>query len=294
MPVKLSVLMSVYEGEAPDYLRQSLQSLAAQTHPADEVVMVEDGPLSEPLRAAIDDFRAVLPIVSVPLPQCAGLGVALRAGMHACRGEYVARMDSDDISVPERFERQMAFLRAHPEADVVGGAIAEFDRDPGAPHSVRILPAGGLALLRFARYRTPMNHVTVVARKAAVLAAGNYEDGRNFQDYHLWARMLARGFRLRNLREVLVYVRCGNGMTARRGGLAYLKEEIEFQNYLRALGLQSAAGTLVNILIRGPVRLAPDRLRSLFYRSLLRDRARSAGGPHAGSKAEWSRTLPRW
>jgi glycosyltransferase involved in cell wall biosynthesis len=290
--MNLSVLMSVYEKETPDCLRQSLESLAAQSLAAGEVVLVEDGPLGKPLYAVIDHFRAILPIVSVPLPEHAGLGAALRVGLERCRGEYIARMDSDDISMPQRFERQMAFLRTHPEVDVLGSAIAEFDQDPAQPHSVRLLPAGGEALLRYARYRTPMNHVTVIARKAAIEAAGSYRASRYFQDYHLWARMLALGCRLHNLPDVLVYVRCGNGMHARRGGYRYLKEEIEFQSYLRGLGLQSAAGAVMNILIRGPVRLAPGRVRGLCYRFLLRGRARNLEGVAPRFERDLINTMP--
>jgi O104-antigen biosynthesis beta-1,3-galactosyltransferase len=282
MTMKLSVLMSVYGKETADCLRQSLESVAAQSLAADQVVLVEDGPLSEELRATIGHCSAILPLVSLRLPERVGLGAALRAGLNECQGEYVARMDSDDICVPRRFEKQMDFLDAHPEVDVVGGAIAEFDEVPWLPHSLRILPEGGEALLRYARYRTPMNHVTVVARKASLEAAGSYRASRFFQDYHLWARMLALGFRLHNLRDVLVYVRCGNGMHARRGGMAYLKEEISFQSYLRSLGLQSVTGSFLSVLLRGPVRLAPDPVRRLCYRLLLRERARDLQNPLFG------------
>jgi O104-antigen biosynthesis beta-1,3-galactosyltransferase len=276
--MRLSVLMSVYEKESPECLCQALESLVTQSRAAEEVVLVEDGPLGEPLRAVIEGHRADLPIVSVPLPRQQGLGAALRAGLRVCRGELVARMDSDDISVPWRFERQIAFLETHGPVDVVGGAIAEFDEDPALPHSLRVLPAGGEALLRYARRRTPMNHVTVMGRKRSFEAAGSYQACRFFQDYHLWARMLALGYRLHNLPDVLVYVRCGNGMHARRGGFQYLKEEIGFQGYLRNLGLQSAGGACLNILIRGPVRLAPSAVRGLCYRFLLRGRARDLAG----------------
>ncbi len=94
--MKLSVLMSVYCKESPFFLRQSLDSLVAQSLPADEVVIVEDGPLGEELEAAIDSYRSLLPIVSLRLPVNGGLGAALREGLQVCRGEFVARMDSDD------------------------------------------------------------------------------------------------------------------------------------------------------------------------------------------------------
>ncbi len=274
MPVRLSVLMSMYEKESPACLCECLDSLAMQTLRADEVVLVEDGPLGDALKDTIDRYRKILPIVSLPLPAHVGLGAALRSGLHHCQGEYVARMDSDDICVPERFEKQMKFLESNPEVDVVGAAIAEFEEDPSAPHSIRMLPEAGAALRHFARFRTPMNHVTVTFRKASVLAAGNYRASYCLQDYYLWARMLALGYVLHNLSEVLVYVRCGNGMQARRGGFAYAKEEIHLQGYLRELGLLNAPGALLNIVMRVPVRLAPSFVRAFCYRLILRNRPR--------------------
>jgi glycosyltransferase involved in cell wall biosynthesis len=268
--MKLSVLMSVYDKESPAYLCQSLNSLAIQTLPADEVVIVEDGPLGEPLAATIDAYRNILPIISLALPVHAGLGAALRVGLYACQGEYVARMDSDDICVPNRFQKQVDFLENNREVAVVGSAIAEFEQDCLAPRSIRILPAADQDLRRYARFRNPMNHMTVVFRKASVVASGNYESCQGFEDYHLWARMLTLGYRLQNMDDILVYVRCDKGMQDRRGGLAYLKGEIEFQSFLRKMGLVDAAGSFLNILMRGPIRLAPNAVRSLCYNLFLR------------------------
>ena len=98
-----------------------------------------------------------------------------------------------------------------------------------------------------------------------MMAAGNYESCQGFEDYHLWARMLMLGYRLHNMNDILVYVRCGNGMQSRRGGLTYLKQDIRFQSYLHKVGLISAARCVRNLAVRGPVRLAPARVRSLFY-----------------------------
>ncbi len=270
MSMKLSVLMSVYNRESPANLRQCLDSLAIQTLPADEVVIVEDGPLGEQLKATLAAYGKVLPIVSLPLSVHVGLGAALRAGVYMCQGEYVARMDTDDICVQERFQKQVDFLERNREVDVVGSAIAEFDEDCSLPRSIRLLPAAGQALRRFAKARTPMNHMTVVFRKASVVASGNYESCQGFEDYHLWARMLTLGYRLHNMKDILVYARCGNGMQGRRGGLAYLIGEIEFQSFLRKMGLLDVVGVLRNILLRGPIRLAPDSVRSLCYSLFLR------------------------
>ncbi len=277
--MSLSVLMPVYAKESPVFLRESLESLAAQTRPADEVVIVEDGPLGEPLRAVVAAFGKVLPIVSLPLPGHVGLGAALRAGVYGCRGEFIARMDADDISVASRFQRQMDFLESNRDVDVVGSAIAEFDEHCSAPRSVRMPPASGEALRRFARSRTPFNHMTVVFRRASVVAAGNYESCPGFEDYHLWARMLTLGYRLHNMNDILVYARCGSQMQSRRGGLAYLQQEIRFQTFLRTMGLQDAPGAFSGILLRGPIRLAPSPVRALCYNLFLRESLPSAAVP---------------
>jgi len=271
--MKLSVLMPVYYRESPEFLRQCLASLAAQTVAADEIVIVEDGPLGAELEGVIRIAGQTLPIVSVRLPVHGGLGTALSAGLDACGSELVARMDADDLCTPDRFRRQIDFMERNPEVDVVGSAIAEFGSDPLAIESVRRLPASGRALMSFAKLRNPLNHMTVMFRRRAVLDAGSYKPCADFEDYHLWARMLRRGCRLHNLPDALVQVRCGNGMQRRRGGWAYLIGEIAFQRFLHRIGFISASNGLRNVLARAPIRLVPAQIRSAFYLYFLRERA---------------------
>lgn len=275
--MKLSVLMSVYEKESPPHLRRCLESLAAQTAPADEIVLVEDGPLGAELAGVISGAQAALPVVTVRLATNAGLGRALREGLAVCRGELVARMDADDVCAPNRFVRQMDFLERNPDVDVAGSAIAEFDADHLAVKSIRRLPETGEELLRFARYRNPLNHVTAMFRRQSVLDAGSYQPCAGFEDYHLWARMLRRGCRLHNLPDVLVYVRCGNGMQQRRGGFSYLLRELRFQRFLRRSGLLNASACARNILLRAPIRVAPAFVRSFCYEHFLREPAPRSG-----------------
>jgi glycosyltransferase involved in cell wall biosynthesis len=269
--LKLSVLMPVYGKESSTYLRQCLESLAFQDLSAEEIVIVEDGPLGKPLDAMISAYKSDLPIVSLALPAHVGLGPALRAGLDICRGDYVARMDSDDISFRERFQRQVQFLDSNPQVDVVGSAIEEFGGNPNAPCTIRRLPASGRELLRFARRRNPLNHMTTMFRRNSVLAAGSYLHCPGFEDYHLWARMLMHGCCLRNMDEIFVYARCDNGMQSRRGGFAYLKQEVAFQLFLRKTGLVTVPGCIRNIAMRAPIRLAPTFVRSICYDLFLRD-----------------------
>jgi O104-antigen biosynthesis beta-1,3-galactosyltransferase len=271
--MNLSVLMSVYSNDDPQHLAVALQSMCDQTLPASEVILVEDGPLGGPLHEVIEEYSTRLPLAIVKLPNNSGLGEALRIGMTRCSNELVARMDSDDICVPSRFEKQLKFLRTHTEIDVVGSAIAEFDDDSTVIHAVRCLPLEGEDLISFAKRRNPLNHMTVMFRKKKVLLAGGYEHVRGFEDYHLWARMLMIGSKLSNLEEPLVLVRCGNGMQSRRGGMAYANQELRLQLYFHKIGFLSAAEAIRNTFVRAPVRLIPASMRGLLYTRLLRSTA---------------------
>jgi glycosyltransferase involved in cell wall biosynthesis len=268
--MKLSVLMSVYHRESPEFLRQSLDSLAVQTIQADEVVIVKDGPVGAEIAAVIDSQSGKLPIATLQLEKNAGLGPALNAGLSRCTGDLVARMDSDDICLPDRCEKQLAFLERNPDVDVVGGAIAEFRTDCKKIESIRRMPYSVERLGRIARQRNPLNHMTVMFRKASVLAAGNYQSCPGFEDYDLWARMLMQGAQIRNLEDVLVNARVGNSMQQRRGGFRYLQEEARLQYRFLKMGFVSKGQFVMNLVSRAPVRLAPVSLRAVFYRRLLR------------------------
>ena len=167
--MKFSVLIAVYAKETPTHLEQSLESIFHQDLPPDEVVLVEDGPLTADLDEVVARFKAQHEALQiVKLPQNQGLGLALKVGLTHCQYDIVARMDSDDLSKPHRFSKEMAWLEAHPETDVVGSWTDEFADTSGKVISTRRVPETHEALLRFSRYRNPMNHPTVMFRKAAV------------------------------------------------------------------------------------------------------------------------------
>jgi glycosyltransferase involved in cell wall biosynthesis len=283
---KLSVLISVYGRESPEFLHECLASLQEQTLAPEEIVVVKDGPIGNGLESEIALFQTVIPIVTVPLPVHSGLGIALAAGVNACKGRFVARMDADDICLPHRFEVQLAFLEAHPDIDVVGGTIAEFDEDPAHPHSVRRLPCGGSGLSRCARLRNPLNHMTVMFRRSSVLEAGGYQHCPGFEDYWLWARMMMRGFKMGNLEEPLVLVRAGNLLQSRRGGIFYLVRELRLQRAFYRMGFINFLEFMRNVCLRVPVRLIPSGMRGIIYRRILRSACNelpgSTGVDHRG------------
>lgn len=269
--MRLSVLMAVYAGDTPLHLEQALESLLRQTVSADEVVLVEDGPIGDALRQVVERYREKLPLVLVKLRTNQGLGQALRAGLLQCKGELVARMDADDICTPMRLEKQLKFLAEHNDVDVVGGAIAEFLDDSAIIYAVRRPPQGGKELAAFARLRNPLNHMTVMYRKEKVLRAGSYQAPPPFEDYHLWVRMLMDGCNLCNLDDVLVLVRCGNGMQSRRGGIRYALREVAFVRTMRRMQFISPIQCAIYLLLHIPLRAVPGILRGTVYRMILRD-----------------------
>lgn len=198
---KYSVLMTVYGKDNPEYFDLSLGSMVCQTIKPAEIVLVLDGPVSDGLRAVIKKYEQQEPglLHILPLPQNVGLGKALQQGMLACRCELVARMDSDDISLPERCELQLQAFRRQPDLDIVGFSVTEFSGSPENIVGSRMVPETNEEIYKFAHLRDPFNHPTVMFRKSSVLSAGNYGDYRKNQDSDLWVRMLSRGAKCRNL-----------------------------------------------------------------------------------------------
>ena len=270
-PMKFSVLIAVYAKETPAHLAQSLESIFRQDLPPDEVILVEDGPLTAALDEVIDRFKEQHEILhTVKLPQNQGLGLALKEGLTHCQYDIVARMDSDDISKPQRFSKEMAWMEAHPETDIVGSWTDEFADESGKVISTRRLPEDHEALLRFSRYRNPMNHPTVMFRKAAVEQAGSYRHRDLFEDYDLWIRMLQQGARFHNLQESLLMFRLSPQLYSRRGGRHYIRREIAFQRWMHEVGHINGVRLVVNITIRTLIRLIPEGLRIYGYLFFLR------------------------
>lgn len=269
--MKFSVLIAVYAKEKPAHLMQSLESIFRQDLPPDEVILVEDGPLTAALDKVVAHFKEQHEILhTVRLPQNQGLGLALKEGLTHCQYDIVARMDSDDISKPERFSREMAWLEAHPETDVVGTWTDEFADDSGKIISTRRLPEAHEALLMFSRYRNPMNHPTVMFRKRAVEQAGGYRHRELFEDYDLWVRMLQQGAQFDNLQESLLLFRLSSQLYSRRGGSHYIRQEIAFQHWMYKVGHISGIRLVANIAARTFIRLIPGGLRKYGYLFFLR------------------------
>lgn len=266
-----SVLISVYHRERGEYLTTALASVFDQTVMPDEVVLVEDGPLTDELYAVIDDFKNRFNTLKiVKLPQNVGLGGALNQGLSACSYDLVARMDSDDICLPDRFEVQLKAFDEHPEVSVVGGWIDEFSTDPSIIEGVRKLPENHNEIMAFARSKNPMNHPSVMFSKKEVLAAGGYQHFYLLEDYWLWLRMMNNSSQFYNVQRVLTHMRGGLAMSARRGGWKYAISEVHLQRKMYSMGMINRATLCKNIVIRFAVRMMPNKIRIFVYKKFLR------------------------
>ncbi|MFR3328882.1 MAG: glycosyltransferase family 2 protein [Odoribacter splanchnicus] len=269
--MKFSVLLSVYQKEQPAYLRQSLDSIFNQTLLPDEVVLVKDGPLTDALDEVVEEYAMKFPVLKVvPLYENQGLGKALNEGLKHCSYDLVARMDTDDMSKSERFEKQIAVFCAHPEVDVVGAWIDEFEGCPENVISVRKLPESHEEIRKFAQKRNPLNHPVVMFRKEAVQKAGGYLHFPLFEDYYLWVRMLMNGARFYNIPESLLYFRFSPEMFKRRGGWKYALDEFRFQQFLFKSGFIGILCFIQNVSIRFISRIVPNGVRTVLYKRMLR------------------------
>ncbi len=265
-----SVLMAVYKDNTPEEVSNAICSVLQQSLRPGQIVIVVDGPVSEQLTDAINEYKSE-DMRIVQLPENVGLGRALNIGIQHCSYEYVARMDADDYSRPERFEKQMAYLQTHPEVDVLGGLIAEYDERLEVFLTVRRVPASDESIRAYMKKRNAMNHMTVVFKKSKLLEAGGYQHCPYFEDYYLWCRMLQNGCRFHNLQRIVVDVRSGYDMIGRRGGSGYVGNIRDFERQLLGMRYISRLEYARNMLVRVSVARMPQRFRSSFYRKMLRN-----------------------
>lgn len=260
-----SVLMSLYHAELPEYLDVCLNSLMKQTCLANEIVIVFDGPLTQELYSVIENWSERLPISVVKLEKNVGLGRALNIGLSHCSYELVARMDTDDIALPARFEKQLELFASDPELDICGSSINEFHYTPEVIESSRVPPLKHEDILSRCATKNPFNHMTVMYKKTSVVRSGSYQDLPWMEDWYLWLRMLSRGCKGKNIAESLVLARSGLAMMARRSGIKYIRSEWELTRRKVALGFTSWPRAIVIFLGRSIPRILPTSVLLKLY-----------------------------
>lgn len=271
-----SVLMSVYHKDSPEFFDLALRSVTVdQTLRPNQVVIVEDGPVPAQIEGVISSVKGKVPEIEITVlrrDQNKGLAVSLNEGLRECKYEWIARMDSDDISVPERFEKEFGFIQANDfNIDIVGGYIDEFSEQVGDISSIRTVGRTQEEIQRMTKKRTPFNHVSVVYKKSSVEKAGCYsEDFGKLEDYKLWVDMLTQGARAANIPEILVHVRVGNGFIERRSNKREIQDWDMLQKYLLKGGIVTKWEAFMNKLYIRVFIYTPSFVKKFLYKYILR------------------------
>lgn len=265
-----SVLMSLYKKEHPEYLRLALDSMINQTVKPDEIVLVEDGPLTDELYKVVDDYKEHLTIVKNP--QNLGLGLALNEGLKICRNELVARMDTDDISKPNRCEKQLKRFEEKLGLSIVGSHIDEFAGTKDNVISQRRVPLTSEEIYNFAKKRSAFNHPAVMYKKSAVLAEGGYADLKRNQDVDLFGRMIFKGYKAENIDEALLWFRSSDELAVRRKSWENTWSYIATIKKFWKMGYSSFLDYLTVLVAQTGMYLMPVKVQNWVYKKFLRDR----------------------
>lgn len=271
-----SVCTSIYKNDKPEFFREALDSmLVNQSVKPAEIVLVQDGPVPSELSALLSEYETKYPVVMhvIRLEKNGGLGNALKLGVENAKYDMCARMDSDDICLPDRFEMQLAYLEAHPECDIVGGQMTEFIDSPDNIVGRREVPLTNEEIYEFMKSRCALNHVTVMFRKESVLKVGNYQDWFWNEDYYLWVRMMMNKCVFANIPDVAVNVRSGADQYARRGGKKYFDSEIGIKKLMLKNGMISRKEYIINYVERFIIQLMlPNSVRGWVFRTFARSK----------------------
>ena len=271
--MNFSLLMSVYNKENPNFFDSALESnLINQTLKPNEFVLVCDGPLNDEIDAVIEKYVSLFPEIMAVyrLPKNEGLGKALNFGIEKCRNEIIVRADSDDISAFNRFEKQMAFLEKNKDIAVFGSSIEEFIDDYTKSEHSKKMPLTDSEIRNYIKRRNPINHMTVVFKKSMIEKIGSYMPMPYLEDYYLWVRAAAGGYKFANMEESLVYARVGNGMIKRRGRKEQISGWKTIGKYMLEKKMITKAEYIQNVIAINFFVHMPSSLKELSYRFVLR------------------------
>lgn len=271
--MKFSVIISVYINDNPVYFDEALSSIINQTMPPSEIILVIDGKVKEGIESVIKNYvTKYRNLINVKrLNENQGHAKARQIGVDSTSNEWIAVMDSDDVALSDRFEKQSNYLINNPNVDVLGGQIEEFIDHLDNVVGIRQVPLTDEKIKEYLKIRCPFNQQTVMMRKSSMLTAGGYIDWHYEEDYYLWIRMYKSGFIFRNMPDTLVKVRVGNEMYNRRGGIKYYLSEKELQKYMYNNGIINQRRYIYNVAIRFIVQvMLPNSLRSLIFQKLFR------------------------
>lgn len=262
-----TVLQSVYRKDNPEFLSQSLQSIAENTVLPSAVVLVKDGTLTPELETVIAEWQAKLPLKVAGYEQNKGLAHALNFGLQFVETELVARMDSDDICFPARFEKQVAQFEADSSLEILGGGIEEFYREESGAEfrRIRLYPKWTEMKSKTLYRGTPVAHPTLMMKTSLFKEFSYCENTKCNEDIDLWFRLLRAGHKIKTVQEPLLYFRITDGTFSRRSFSKSLDEYFIYAKNLRKINGLSKNDIIP--LLRLASRFFPRGLNKKLYLS---------------------------
>jgi glycosyltransferase involved in cell wall biosynthesis len=267
-----SVSMSVYSGEKPEFLKKSLDSMLSQSHPCKELILVCDGALGHDLDKTIGEYEAAYPEVMrvLRMEKKPGVGACANAAIKAAETEYIVKMDSDDVALPQRCEKQLRLMQEKPWLDMCGAFIEEFDSETGGTIAVKRTPAEDSEIREYAKRRNPFNNQTLVYKKSAAVRAGGYDTVRRCEDYEFVVRMLRSGAKGENIPEVLVKYRVTPENLTRRRNFSNTRSFISVRYRIWRSGFSGFSDFILPCAAQLGLFILPKSLTGKLYKKFLR------------------------
>lgn len=268
-----SILTTLYKNDSPEFLKQSIDSMLAQTVLTNDYVIVADGPLTEELDEVLVGYENTHNFFNiVRLSENGGLGVALREGLKYCKNDLVARLDADDLSMPTRCEKQLALFDSDPDLVIVGSDMYEFDSNPDEITDLKHMPSSPEQIYKYAKRRNAFNHSSVMYRKSVIEEHGSYSTMRRSQDIELFSKILYAGCKCRNINEPLIKFRCGDTRVKRKKKWSNVKSDLRIFKNNYKMGYAGFGDYLYVVITQIGFFILPTKLAGYLYMKLFRTR----------------------
>ena len=265
---KISVIMGIYNSKSYDYLEKALKSILNQTYTDFELIICDDGSTNSCVSWAKEIVGEDTRVKFIKNSKNSGLAYTLNHCLEVATGEYIARMDDDDVSNLTRFEKQMDFVESHPEYDVVG-TIADICDENDEIYGAYLLDE--FVTSKSFLWNCPLLHPTIIAKKESLEKVGGYrvaKETTRYEDYDLFMRMYAKGMKMYNVQDKMLTYRMINDPKKKYRPMKVRLEEVvvRFKGYKEMGILIKGIPFIIKPIIVGliPARLFAECKKVLF------------------------------
>ena len=265
-----TVLMCTYFKDDPYLLEKSIESVFKNTIKPNYFILTIDGSIPKLNESIIKKISNIYPIELNILEKNIGLALALNNALNLVQTEWVARADSDDINLYDRFKKQLELTNKN--FDVIGSNILEIDKIGNLPKLTKNIPVTNQEIRKYLKLRNPINHMTVFYKTKLIKSVGGYPNIYLREDYGLWAKLVKEGAVFHNIDEVLVHVSGGENLYKRRRGLKNAIAELKLQLLLYQYKIKPLFLAFFHLILRTIFLLLPSKIVEKIYIKKLRNR----------------------